>query len=184
MRQSVDRERIRAFFKKLGERFHRPARLYMVRGTTLVFERLRQQTLDLDLAIEVSPGDHGELIGAIRDLKNSLSTNVEEASPGDFIPLPAGYQNRHQFVERFENIDVFHFDLYSTALSKIERGQTQDYDDVLALLQAGKIDWTQLEEFFKEILPKMGQHSLKQDPVEFEENFRQLETLWRQLKKS
>lgn len=41
-----------------------------------------------------------------------------------------------------------------------------------------------LEEFFKEILPKMGQHSLKQDPVEFEGNFRQLETLWRPRRKS
>ena len=61
--------------------------------------------------------------------------NVEEASPGDFIPLPAGSEGRHEFIERFRKLDVFHFDLYSVALSKIERGRTQDLEDVLKLLQ-------------------------------------------------
>ena len=177
-RQSVDRERIREFFKRLGERFRGPARIYLVGGTTLVFEQLRQQTLEIDVVIEVSPKDHGNLIKVIRELKDALSVNVEEASPGDFIPLPVGYENRHKFVERFGRLDVFHFDLYSTALSKIERGRTQDLEDVLALLAAGKIEWSQLVEYFEEILPKTGEFSLKQDPVEFEQNFRALEGMW------
>lgn len=179
LRQKVDRERIKDFFKKLGQRFRQEGKIYLVGGTTLVFEQLREQTVDIDVVIEVTPKYHDQLIQAIRSLKDDLSVNVEEASPGDFIPLPKGFEERHQFVERFGSIDVFHFDLYSTALSKIERGRTQDIEDVLELLRKNKIGWKQLEIYFQEILPQMGRQSLKQDPIEFEENFRALEALWR-----
>src|SRR3990172_200834 len=147
LRQRVDRARIESFLKRLGEQFRRPARIYLVGGTTVVYEAIRQQTVDIDLVLEVSSADHGELIQAIRELKNSLSINVEEASPGDFIPLPAGYGNRHEFAGRFGPLDVLHVDLYSTALSKIERGRVQDIEDVLALLRAGRIEWDKLKEF-------------------------------------
>jgi hypothetical protein len=178
-RQTVDRDRIKQFLQRLGERFRQPARIYLVGGTTLVFEGLRQQTIDIDIIIDVAPPHHDALIQVVRELKDTLSINVEEASPGDFIPLPSGFENRHVFVERFGMLDVLHFDLYSTALSKIERGREQDFDDVLALLRAGQMDWDKLVECFKEILPRMGQHSLKQNPVKFEQNFQTLEALWR-----
>lgn len=184
LRQRVDRARIELFLQRLGEQFRRPARIYLVGGTTVVFEAIRQQTVDIDLVLEVSSADHGELIQAIRELKNSLSINVEEASPGDFIPLPAGYENRHEFVGRFGSLDVLHFDLYSTALSKIERGRVQDIEDVLALLRAGRIKWDKLKEFFDEILPRMGKESLRQDPVEFGQNFEALEAMWRSAPRS
>lgn len=179
LRQRADRARIERFLTELAGRFRQPARLYLVGGTTLVYEALRAQTLDIDLVIEVSAADHAELIRAIRDLKDSLSLNVEEASPADFIPLPAGYEDRREFIGRFGSLDVFHFDLYSTALSKIERGRVQDLEDVLTLLRAGRLDWDRLHAYFDEILPRMGQHSLRQDPVEFEQNFQALAALWR-----
>lgn len=177
-RQSVDRDRIREFFKRLSGRFHGSARVYLVGGTSLVFEEMRDQTLDIDVVLEVSPNEHGDLIRAIRELKDALATNVEEASPGDFIPLPSGYGQRHHFLERFGGIDVFHFDLYSTALSKIERGRTQDYEDVVALLAGGNIRWDRLAACFDEILPQMGLRSLKQNPAGFERNFRTLQGMW------
>jgi len=177
-RQSVDRARIEEFLKHLGKRFRKPGRVYLVGGTTLVFEGLREQTLDIDVVLGVAASDHGEIIQAVRELKDTLSVNVKEASPGDFIPLPSGYENRHIFVGRFGMLDVLHFDLYSTALSKIERGRMQDFDDVLALLRAGRLEWNALVDCFKEILPQMGKHSLKQNPARFEQNFRTLEALW------
>lgn len=178
-RPSVDRERIRGFFQRLAEQYHHPARIYLVGGTTLVFERLREQTVDIDLVIEVDSSRHGELLQTIRKLKDSLGVNVKEASPSEFIPLPSGSANRHQFIERFGRVDLYHFDPYSTALSKIERGRTQDYHDVIALLRAGKIEWLKLVSSFQEILPRMGKRSLRQDPKEFERNFRTLEGMWK-----
>jgi len=178
-RQSVDRVRIEQFLKNLGNRFHRAGRIYLVGGTTLVFEGLRQQTLDIDLVIDVSATAHGEIIQIVRELKDSLSLNIEEVSPGDFIPLPSGHENRHIFISRFGKLDVLHFDLYSTILSKIERGRVQDFEDALTLLRAGQIVWDKLVECFQEILPQMGEHSLKQNPIKFEQNFRTLEGMWR-----
>jgi len=64
--------------------------------------------------------------------------------------------------------------LYSTALSKIERGTEQDFADVLALLAARRIDWERLASRFREILPQFGARSLKQDPEEFQRKFNAL----------
>jgi len=110
--------------------------LYLVGGTTLVYEGLREQSLDIDIAYEVEDRYEAEFAHAIRTLKDELQINVEQASPGDFIPLPAGWKDRAKFVGRFGQVDVYHFDLYSTSLSKIERGREGDYQDVLALLRA------------------------------------------------
>jgi hypothetical protein len=55
---------------------------------------------DIDLALEIADEDHSAFIAAIRRIKESLSLNIEEASPADFIPLPAGYRERSQFVGR------------------------------------------------------------------------------------
>jgi hypothetical protein len=178
-RQEVDRQRIEHFFQKLGESFHHPARIYLVGGTTVVFEALREQTLDIDVSIDVAPAHHGELMRILNELKERLSLNLEEVSPADFIPLPRSHRDGHVFIARYGSIDLFHFDLYSTCLSKLERGTAQDFDDVLSLLDAGKVDWTRLEDGFREILPRMGQHSLRQDPRDFERNFRTLERLRR-----
>lgn len=35
---------------------------------------------------------------------------------GPFEPLPDGHEDRHEHVGRYGSIDVYHFDLYSTAL--------------------------------------------------------------------
>jgi hypothetical protein len=170
-RPPVDPQRIEEFLRRLSERFRRPGRVYLVGGTTMVFEGFRQQTLDIDIAFEVAAEDHAAFIRAIRDLKQELWINVEEASPGDFIPLPQGYRERAPFVRRYGQLDVFHFDLYSMALSKIERGTEPDFSDVLTLLRSGRLDWETLAACFADILPRVGTASLKQDPNEFQRKF-------------
>ena len=179
LRRTVDRPLIERFLRLVGEQYRRRGRLLLVGGTTLVYEGLRQQTLDVDLVLEVADADHGALIQVMREVKQALDINVEEASPGDFIPLPAGYANRHIFIGTFGQVDVFHFDLYSLSLSKIERGRRQDLRDVILLLQDHRITWEQLGSQFQEILPQMELKSLRQDSAEFESNFRALATQWR-----
>lgn len=181
-RSPVDRQRIADFLRQLGERYRGRGRVYLVGGTTLVYENIRTQTLDVDLAIEADPADETRLLQTIRELKDALAVNVEQVSPADFIPLPGGYRDRSEYVGRFGTLDVFHFDLYSTALSKVERGNEQDFSDVLALLSAGRIDWSKLEDYFDEILPQFGARSLKQDPDEFKRKFDALQRIWRDQK--
>lgn len=145
----------------------------------MVYEGLRQQTLDIDLAFEIADQDHSAFIAAIRELKERLALNIEEVSPADFIPLPANYRERSEFVGRYGQLEVFHFDLYSTALSKIERGSENDFADVLSLLQTGRLEMIRLRECFKEILPRYAIDSLKQDPIEFQRKFTVLLEMWR-----
>lgn len=54
MRQRVDQQRIEYFLQRLGQQFRKPGRVYLVGGTTMVYEGLRQQTLDIDLALEIA----------------------------------------------------------------------------------------------------------------------------------
>lgn len=179
-REPVDRQRIEQFLTELGRRFRRPGKIFLVGGTTMVYEGFRDQTLDIDLAFEVQVEAHGEFIRTVRDLKDELGMNVEEVSPGDFIPLPAGYEDRSQFIGRYGQLEAFHFDLYSTALSKIERGTEEDFADVLALLRSGRIQADQLQSLFEVILPAFETTSLRGDPEEFQRQFDALMVMWDQ----
>ncbi|GIV84823.1 MAG: hypothetical protein KatS3mg052_1830 [Candidatus Roseilinea sp.] len=177
MRPPIDRLRVHYFLVKLGIEFRHPARVYLVGGTTLVYEGLRDQSLDIDIHYEVDDEHEAEFAQVVRRLKEELQINVEQASPGDFIPLPAGWKERAKHVGRFGQVDVFHFDLYSTALSKIERGREGDFQDVLALLQSGQIEMDMLRQAFNNIMPRVERESLKRNPERFRRNFAALEAM-------
>ena len=179
MRQRTDRQRIELFLQRLGLRFTRPGRLYLVGGTTMVYEGFRQQTLDIGISFEVADEDHSAFIAAVRDLREQLSLNIEEASPAEFIPLPSGHHERSQFLGRYGQLEVFHFDLYNTALSKIKRGTESDFDDVLTLLDRGRLALSLLSEYFDEIVTRYATESLRQDPVEYRKKFEILKEMWR-----
>ncbi len=180
-REEVDRQRIELFLEAMGQRFRRPGRIYLVGGTTLVWEGLRLQTIDIDIAYDLAIEDAAEFVRVVQGLKRELSINVEEASPGDFIPLPGGYRERSRFIGRYGALEVFHFDPYSMALSKIERGRDEDLSDVVLLLKSGHIHMSQLTAYFEEILPQVETYSLKSDPVEFQRKFAALQQLWERL---
>lgn len=177
-RLQVDQQRIDRFLQQLGRRFAKPGRVYLVGGTSLVYEGLRSQTLDIDLTFEIAPEDHALFIEVVRELKESLSLNIEEVSPADFIPLPAGYQDRSEYINRYGQLDVFHFDLYSTALSKIARGTEEDFADVFSLLKSDRLDMDTLTQLFNEIISDFATTSLKQDATEFSRNFQALIQMW------
>jgi hypothetical protein len=180
MRPPIDRLRVHHFLVKLGIAFRHPMRLYLVGGTTMVYEGLRDQSLDIDITYELDVTHDAEFARVIKTLKEDLQLNVEQASPGDFIPLPSGWKERAKFVGRFGQIDVFHFDLYSTALSKIERGREGDYQDVLALLGSGQIELAELRLAFENIMPRIELESLKRNPDRFKRNFAALEAMFAQ----
>ena len=111
-------------------------------------------TLDIDLWLDVR--DEHEVQTALQQLKNALDVNVELASPGDFIPLPAAWQSAARYVGRYGPLDVFYFDFYSLALSKIEHGTERDLEDVELLARQGLVTRERLDAAFQEILPQVG----------------------------
>src|SRR5438067_10470949 len=97
-----------------------------------------------------------------------MNINIEFASPGDFMPLPKQWEMNAKYIGRYGSIDVFYFDFYSIALSKIERGNTRDINDVKLLVQQGVITLAELDVAFNEILPRVGKPPYKKlDPKEF-----------------
>ena len=144
----------------------------------MVFEGYLNRTLDINISFEVCDDHLREFVAAVRDLKEQLSLNIEEASPSDFIPVPAGHRERSPYIGRYGQLEVFHFDLYSMALSKIERGTESDFEDVLILLHSGRIDMNVLGHYFEEIMTRYGPESIKQDPVEYRSKFEILRMMW------
>ncbi len=156
MRPSVDKTAIESFLQQLGRTFRKPGRLYLVGGAALVHAGVRPGfTQDID--IQVSGANEGELIVAIQRLIQQMQINVEFASPADFIPLPSQWEMHAQYAGRYGGVDVFYFDFYSIALSKIERGNSRDIADVKLLVQQGIITLNELDEAYREVLAQLGQ---------------------------
>jgi Nucleotidyltransferase of unknown function (DUF6036) len=155
MRSGVDKTAIESFLQQLGRTFRKPARLYLVGGAALVHMGVRSGfTQDID--VQVSGASEGDLIVAIQRMIEHMQVNVEFASPVDFIPLPRQWEAHARFVGRYGTIDVFYFDFYSIALSKMERGNNRDIGDVKLLVQQGIITLDELDNAFQEVLAQLG----------------------------
>lgn len=167
MRPNVDRQTIERFLTELGRRFHQAGRVYLVGGAALVHAGVRPagSATTQDIDIEVTSGD---MYQTIHQLKERLNLNVEFASPRDFIPLPHNWQTLSRYVGRYSSIDVFYFDFISIALSKIDRGNTRDLQDVTLLLQHHLITLPDLDHAAQEVADQMGQGNYKRlDPNAF-----------------
>lgn len=154
MRQSVrapvDWGRIRELGRRLGRVAGERACVYLTGGATAVIEGWRSSTIDVDIRIEL---ERDELLRELSAVKEALDINLELASRPDFIPELPGWRERSPFLFRAGNVDVHHFDPYSQALSKIERGFDQDLDDVRAMLARDMVEPRRLLELFARIEP-------------------------------
>lgn len=159
------------WLEALGRCFRHGGRLYLVGGTSLLLAAAKTVTLDVDVQFDVDPAHQTEWVRCVRQVSQTLLIPVEQVSPADFIPLPAGYEERHQYVGRFGRIEVFHFDFYSVALSKIHRGNEKDYADVIAMIEQGLITFQQLEAFFAEVLAEVEARDLRTVPADYARKF-------------
>src|SRR5947209_4440956 len=171
MRHNVTKADIEKFLNGLGKTFRKPGRLYLTRGAALVHLGLRSgSTMDIDVTIETTNED--EMVTAIRRLVEQMQINVEFASPRDFIPLPAQSMSQAKYVGRYGSVDVFYFDFYSLALSKISRGNERDLIDVQLLFQKKLITLEELDAAYNEVLPRMGKRPyINLNPQRFTERY-------------
>lgn len=162
---------IEKFLKGLGRTYRKPGRLYLAGGAALVHMGLRSgSTLDIDVVIEAANED--EMVTAIRHLVDQMQINIEFASPGDFIPLPAQWMAHSRYIGRYGSIEVFYFDFYNLALSKISRGNDRDLIDVKLLVQQNIITLDELDAAYQEVLPRMGKRPyFNLNPQKFAERY-------------
>lgn len=148
MRELTGRERLDEFMRALGAAARAEARVYFTGGATAVLHGWRDTTVDID--IECVP-DRDELLRAIPALKERLRVNVELAAPSHFIPTLPGWEDRSPFIRREGLVSFHHYDYYAQALSKIERGHSQDLADVNSMFDAGLVEPARLRQLFERI---------------------------------
>jgi hypothetical protein len=136
----------------LGHAATSNVRVYLVGGTTAVLIGWRSSTVDVDLVMQP---DDDVMLRAIQTLKDTLSINVELASPADFIPVPPGWAERSLFIRDVGRVAFYHFDLYGQALAKVERGHRQDLEDVREMIDRGLIDRRRATEYFARMEPEL-----------------------------
>ena len=152
MRNITNSDKLADFMRLFGRAARSECRVYFTGGVTAVLMAWRDSTVDIDLRFEP---ESDELYRALPELKERLAINIELASPPDFIPEVPGWQERSLFIKREGKADFFHFDPYSQALVKIERGHDQDFPDVRSMLDSGLIERTKLSKLFLAIEPNL-----------------------------
>jgi hypothetical protein len=163
MRPAVDEARIRKLARRLGRVSQEPVRVYLTGGSSAVIEGWRESTMDVDLRFE--PEDD-RLLRELPTLKEQIDISVELASPPDFIPELPGWRERSPFLFGEGQVQVHHFDFYSQALSKIERGFDQDLDDVHTMIAQGLVDPVRLRGYYEKIEPELYRYPAI-DPAAF-----------------
>ena len=152
MRDVTSTEKIVEFMRAFGSRARRDARVYFTGGSTAVLQGWRDTTIDID--IRFIP-ELDELFRLLPEIKESLHINIELASPPDFIPPLPGWEERSLYIGREGKLEFYHFDLYSQALAKIERGHAQDVQDVETMLRKGFVEPSRLLNFYYAIEPEL-----------------------------
>ena len=155
MRGLADAERLQRFLKELAREAEADGAVYLTGGATAVLLGWRESTIDADILFVP---DQDSLYRALPRLKEELQLNVEIASPAHFIPELPGWRDRSLFVERMGKVSYFHYDPYSQALAKIERGHAKDLADVAQLLARALVEPQRLRDLFAAIEPRLHRY--------------------------
>ncbi len=158
-----------------------PARLYLVSRTSHLAEGWCDRVPAFELAGDGSVDELGE---AVREASRALGVDLVWESPADVIPLPAGWDKRSLPATigqgRAENgLELRHFDPYSVVLRLIARGDEPDYVAALEYVLHGWVEPDRLESLLGEVVPRMTNQTLAQDPAEFRRKFKGLRQLYR-----
>jgi Nucleotidyltransferase of unknown function (DUF6036) len=163
---------LKTFLQRLSELYPKPATIYLLGGSALCLLGSPRETLDVDYTFDLEPQSKNIFTDVVNKLATELKLDLEAVPLDEFIPLPADALERRIFFHRYGLLDVYIYDLYSIALSKIARGFESDLEDVQFMLTNQLIDMDKLEHHFQEILPNVKRADI--DPKEFQFYFSEL----------
>ncbi len=128
----LTKEKLLEFLKRLGASAKNPGVCFITGGSSALLIGWRETTIDVDLKFDPEPAGVFEAIPA---LKRALHINVELAAPSDLLPPLYQWRERSRFIDKFGQLEVFHYDFLSQALSKLERGHAKDLLDVTEMIR-------------------------------------------------
>ena len=152
MRERASRERVIAFMRRLGTVAGAKGRVYLTGGASAVLDGWRKTTVDIDVDFD---GDADAVLRAIPEIKEELHVNVELAAPHHFVPELPGWRERSRYITSEGQLSFYHYDPYAQAISKIERGHTQDVKDVATMFERRLVSPEQLLRLFAAIEPEL-----------------------------
>jgi hypothetical protein len=150
MRDLANDDKVREFMRVLGRHVHTDVRIYFTGGATAVLMGWRDSTVDIDLGF--TP-EADEVFRSIPQIKELLDINIELALPSQFIPAVPGWEDRSIYIGREGSVSFYHYDPYSQALSKIERGHARDSQDIAAMIERHLVEREKLGHYFDMIEP-------------------------------
>ena len=145
---NLQREQILAVLEAIGSGATSAGVVLVCGGTSAVIEGWRQGTVDIDLGYLTEPGNFFQTLSTIISSKD---VSVDMVTPASFVPTLPGAASRHELIARYGQVEFRHFDFYTQALAKLQRGRARDMADVLAMIEAGKITPHQLLNHFVEV---------------------------------
>lgn len=168
-------DEIKVFLQRLSERYPHPATLYLLGGSALCFLGNPRRTVDIDYTLDsMVPA----LTEEIETLANEMRLELEAVPIEEFIPLPEGSSERHRWVGQFGVLQVYVYDPYTIALSKLSRGFETDLQDVLFLLKQQVIVLDELASHVKDALPQAWDFDV--DPQDLRGYFAEVKRLFSQ----
>lgn len=156
-------EQLQHFLTRLGQVCPHPAQFYLFGGSALLLMGGQRHTADVDFTLGAQPAD--EVRRAVAHVAAELGFDVEESVPAEFIPLPAGADDRHQRIGRFGQLEAYVFDPYSLAVMKIDRAFDSDMEDVAFLIRGHHIDLAFLEQCVEDVAQRYD------EPIRLRRNF-------------
>ena len=166
----------------------RTRRLYLVSRTSHLAEGWCDRVPAIELAADAGSAGLGE---AMREAGRSLGIDVVWESPADVIPLPTGWEERSLRADGLAEVagpaigdgsagplELRHFDPYSVVLRLVARGDEPDYVSALEYVLHGWVEPARLEGLLGEVVPRMTNQTLAQDPAEFRRKFKGLRQLY------
>jgi len=159
----MEAERIRKFLIALGERYPHSAQLYLLGGSALCLLGSSRPTIDIDYVGDDLKKD--PLQKTMEVIAREMDLAVEAVPIDKFIPASVNRRKNNIPVGKFGKIEVYIFDPYSIALSKIDRGFDTDLDDVVFLVKRGLVNMEELDLLARAVLRQSREYDL--DSAEF-----------------
>ncbi|MFW6135966.1 MAG: DUF6036 family nucleotidyltransferase [Chloroflexota bacterium] len=163
---------LQEFLRRLGERLHSQADLYLLGGSALCLLGNPRTTVDVDYTFETGMETAARFEATVAELAADMEIDAEAVPIAEFVPLPPQAYERRRLVGRYGPLTVYIFDVYTIALSKIARGFEADLEDVTFMLDQGLIEFGQLESYFYAILPDAPKADII--PDEFRDYFEEV----------
>jgi hypothetical protein len=143
-----------SFLSALDSELTEEVRLYCVGGFAVVYKyELARETSDIDV-LEIAPLPHRESVlaaaGQGERLNKAHGVYVQIVSGMVTVPENAIERATELFPSSFMSLRLFVLDPYDLALSKLERNNQKDRDDVKHLFKTVPLDFDTLEQRYRE----------------------------------